>query len=154
MYTDKGIEVKTIFPDGPCTTGSTSEIVTLTTPQDRLWQELEYRYTDYKVNHSDLIINTKSASISIDPAKAIECDVYDFWKNIDCDKCPTPCTTGDTIEYIGSVRETPSDTLTGYTLTLSGSPVGKSFSCETYTTILKNEVDSLKKPILYFNCEL
>ena len=36
----------------------------------------------------------KNTSFSIDPAKSIECDVYNFWKNINCDECPTSCTTG------------------------------------------------------------
>ena len=39
------------------------------TPEERLWTDLEYRYTNYDVNHSDLIINVKNTTFSIDPCK-------------------------------------------------------------------------------------
>ena len=145
LYTDKGVKVLTTYPNGPCATGTSESSVVLTTPQNRLWQELEYRYTEYDAHHSDLIINTKSTSISVDPAKAIECDVYNFWRNIDCDKCPTSCeVSGSTVDYDGVVRATPTSELSGFTLTLSGTPGGSAFVCEDYTTILENEVNSLK----------
>ncbi len=120
VYYDNGVVEETIYPDGPCNTASTNNytITKLTEPQNRLWKELEYRYTEYDVNHSDLILNTKSATFAIDPANAIECDVYNFWKNIDCDECPTSCDSGSTISYEGSVRDTSSGTLSGYTLDL------------------------------------
>ena len=120
VYYDNGVVEETIYPDGPCNTASTNNytITKLTEPQNRLWKELEYRYTEYDVNHSDLILNTKSATFAIDPANAIECDVYNFWKNIDCDECPTSCDSGSTITYEGSVRDTSSGTLSGYTLDL------------------------------------
>jgi hypothetical protein len=38
------------------------------------------RNTNYNINDSRLIINTKEVSISLDIAKAIECDVYNFNK--------------------------------------------------------------------------
>jgi hypothetical protein len=144
VYTDQGVVTKTIYPEGECNTMSTSnyEITKLTTPKDRLWLDLEYRYTNYEVNHSDLILNVKNASFSIDPAKAIECDVYDFWKSIDCDNCPTSCTTGDTITFSGQVYT--STTLGNYTLDVSASTSGILFSCDTYTSILTDQVLELK----------
>ena len=50
--------------------------------ENRVWSDLEYRYTHYNVNHDDLILNSKSTIFRIDPAKAIECDVYDFFRSI------------------------------------------------------------------------
>ena len=93
VYYDDGVIKETIYPDGSCNTGSTNnyEIIKLGEQQERLWLDLEYRYTDYNINHSDLILNVKNTSFSIDPAKAIECDVFNYWKNIDCDNCPTKC---------------------------------------------------------------
>ena len=144
VYYDDGVKTETINPDGECNTQSTniSNVTRLTTPQERLWTNLEYRYTDYDVNHSDLIINVKNTSFSIDPAKAIECDVYDFWKQINCDECPTSCTTADTITFSGQVYT--STTLGDYTLDVSASTNGISFSCDTYTTILSGQVIELK----------
>ena len=144
VYTDKGVVTETISPEGECNTMSTSNynVTKLTTPEERLWTNLEYRYTNYGVNHSDLIINVKNASFSIDPAKAIECDVYDFWKNIDCDNCPTSCTTGETITFSGQVYT--STTLGDYTLDVSASTSGILFSCDTYTSILTDQVLELK----------
>ena len=118
-------------------------VTKMVTPENRLWQELEYRYTEYENPHSDLILNTKSATFSIDPAKAIECDVYYFWKNIDCDDCPTSCVSGETVDLSAGVYS--GDTLIDYTLPLSGTPTGSlTFSCETLTTILEEQVTELK----------
>jgi len=144
VYTDKGVVTNTIYPDGECNVDSSNNttITKLTTPEERLWTNLEYRYTNYDVHHSDLIINVKNTSFSIDPAKSIECDVYNFWKNIDCDECPTSCTSGETIVFSGQVYS--STTLDDYTLDVSASTVGISFSCDTYTTILTNQVLELK----------
>jgi hypothetical protein len=78
--------------------------------EERLWSNLEYRYTDYDVTHSDLIVNSKEVAFRIDPAKAIECDVYNFWKQIDCDAC-----TGATNDCLISGTTTVNNiyTLTG-----------------------------------------
>ena len=144
VYTDKGVVTETICPEGECNTMSTNtyDITKLTTPEERLWTNLEYRYTNYDVNHSDLIINVKNTSFSIDPSKAIECDVFNFWKNIDCSDCPTSCTTGDTITFSGQVYT--STTLGDYTLDVSASTGGLIFSCDTYTSILTEQVLELK----------
>ena len=144
VYTDQGVVTETIYSDGECNTESTNNttITKLTTPENRLWTNLEYRYTNYDVNHSDLIVNVKNTSFSIDPAKAIECDVYNFWKNIDCDNCPTSCTTGETITFSGQVYT--STTLGNYTLDVSASTIGILFSCDTYTSILTDQVLELK----------
>ena len=151
VYTEAGIKEETIYPYGICNSGSTENYTVnkMVTPENRLWQELEYRYTEYDVNHSDLIINTKSTAFAIDPANAIECDVYNFWKNIDCDECPTSCSSGDSVTFDGEVYYT-GGTLTGYTIELSGTtPAGLIFSCETYTNILQNQVLELKND--YYN---
>jgi hypothetical protein len=144
VYTDTGVVTETIYSDGECNTESTNNttITKLTTPEERLWTNLEYRYTNYDVNHSDLILNVKNTSFSIDPAKSIECDVYNFWKNIDCDNCPTSCTTGETITFSGQVYT--STTLGDYTLDVSASTSGILFSCDTYTSILTDQVLELK----------
>jgi hypothetical protein len=113
------------------------------TPEERLWADLEYRYTNYDVNHSDLIINVKNTTFSIDPSKAIECDVFNYWKNIDCDGgCPTSCTSASTVVYSGQVYS--STTLVDYTLDLSASTTGLTFSCSTFTDTLENQVTELK----------
>ena len=121
VYTDGGVVKETIYPDGSCNTESTNNytITKLTTPTHRLWQELEYRYTEYDVPHSDLIINTKSATFAIDPANAIECDVYHFWKTINCNECPTSCVSGETIFLDEKVQYTGTS-LSKYSLPLSG----------------------------------
>lgn len=145
VYTDQGIITETIYPDGPCNTASTSnyQVVKLGTPEERLWTDLEYRYTNYDVNHSDLIINVKNTTFSIDPAKAIECDVFNFWKNIDCSgSCPTNCTSASTVVYSGQVYS--STTLFDYSLDLSASTTGLTFSCSTFTNTLVNQVTELK----------
>ena len=144
VYTDQGVVTETIYPEGECNTNSSKnyDITKLITPEERLWTNLEYRYTNYDVNHSDLILNVKNTSFSIDPAKSIECDVYDFWKNINCDECPTSCTTGETITFSGQVYT--STTLGDYTLDVSASTSGITFSCDTYTSILTDQVLELK----------
>ena len=144
VYTNGGLLTKTIYPDGECNTGSTTNysVVKLQTPQERLWANLEYRYTNYDVYHSDLIMNVKNTSFSVDPAKAIECDVFDFWKQIDCDNCPIE--TGCTISYSGDVFYTGTTT-DSYVLDLNiVSTTGLTFSCDTYTDILKSQVIELK----------
>jgi len=145
VYTDQGIITETVYPDGACNTASTNnyQIVKMGTPEERLWTDLEYRYTNYDVNHSDLIINVKNTTFSIDPAKAIECDVFNFWKNIDCSgSCPTSCTSASTVEYNGQVYS--STTLVDYTLDLSASTTGLTFSCSTITNSLETIVTDLK----------
>ena len=145
VYTEQGIIRETIYPDGPCNTASTSnyQIVKMGTPEERLWTDLEYRYTNYDVNHSDLIINVKNTTFSIDPAKAIECDVFNYWKNIDCSgSCPTSCTSASTVVYDGQVYS--STTLVDYTLDLSASTSGLTFSCSTITNSLETIVTNLK----------
>jgi len=145
VYNTQGLETVTVYPNGECNTESTNnyDVTKLITPENRLWKELEYRYTEYENPHSDLILNTKSATFSIDPAKAIECDVYYFWKNIDCDDCPTSCVSGETVDLSAGVYS--GDTLIDYTLPLSGTPTGSlTFSCETLTTILEEQVTELK----------
>jgi hypothetical protein len=145
VHTDQGIIRETVYPDGPCNTTSTSnyQIVKMGTPEDRLWTDLEYRYTNYDVNHSDLIINVKNTTFSIDPAKAIECDVFNYWKNIDCSgSCPTSCTSASTVVYDGQVYS--STTLVDYTLDLSASTSGLTFSCSTITNSLETIVTNLK----------
>jgi len=172
VYYDDGVITETVYPNGECNTGSTSnyDIVRLGEEEERLWLDLEYRYTDYNINHSDLILNVKNTSFSIDPAKAIECDVFNYWKNIDCDNCPTNCETDNyifessedylfmgsedfifqdqssllQIKFSGDVTYT-STTLDSYVLTLDGnSTSGLTFSCETYTDILQTQVIELK----------
>ncbi len=172
VYYDDGVITETIYPNGECNTGSTSnyDIVKLGKEQERLWLDLEYRYTDYNINHSDLILNVKNTSFSIDPAKAIECDVFNYWKNIDCDNCPTNCQTDNyifessedylfmgaedfifqdqssllQINFSGDVSYT-SSTLDSYVLSLDGEPTtGLTFSCETYTDLLQTQVIELK----------
>ena len=144
VYYDDGVVKQTIYPNGDCNTGSTSnyEIVKLGAQQERLWLDLEYRYTDYDVNHSDLILNVKNSTFSIDPAKAIECDVFNYWKNIDCNNCINSCTSANTVIFSGQVYS--STTLENYTLDLSASTSGLTFSCSTFTDLLENQVLELK----------
>jgi hypothetical protein len=170
VYYDGGVVKETIYPNGECNTGSTNnyEIVRITNPEERLWLDLEYRYTNYDVYHSDLILNVKNTSFSIDPAKSIECDVFNFWKRIDCDNCPTDCNTDNYIfqsdedylfmgseEYIFQDQIATyinfngvlniNNTLTNYTIDLGASTSSViPFSCETFTNILQNQVIELK----------
>ena len=146
VYTTDGIVTQTVYPNGECNTECSEnyEVTKILSPINRYWEELEYRYTDYDTNHSDLIINTKSATFALDPANAIECDVYNFWREINCDECPTACETGGTVSFTGELIVS-GDTISGYTLELSGTTVGgPTFSCETYTTILENQIVELK----------
>lgn len=145
VYYDAGVVKETLYPNGECNTESdiNYEIVKIKSPQERLWTDLEYRYTNYNNYHSDLLINVKNTTFSIDPAKSIECDVFNYWKNIDCDGgCPTNCTSSDTIIYSGLVFS--SSTLLNYNIDLSGSTVGLPFSCSTITNLLSNQVIELK----------
>ena len=146
VYKGDTITPVTNLPDGKCQKNE----VTCATPlqinaQNRLWQNLEYRYTEYDFNHSDLIINTKSAGFQIDPSKSIECDVYNFWKNIDCDECPTSCTSGESVTYEGKVQYTGTS-YTDYSVTLSGTSSG-SFTgdCNTYVNLLDTNTNLLKE---------
>lgn len=120
VYFEDGVKEEVKYPDGECNVNSENNftVTKLVDPQERLWKELEYRYTEYDINHSDLLLNTKSATFAIDPANAIECDVYNFWKNIDCDDCPTSCVSGETVVYSDSVIS--GDTLIPYSLPLTG----------------------------------
>lgn len=167
VYYDDGVVKQTIYPNGDCNTGSTSnyEIVKLGAQQERLWLDLEYRYTDYDINHSDLILNVKNATFSIDPAKAIECDVFNYWKNIDCDNCPTKCLEDsktfedqddflfqDCNTYLFEDQSTEHSVVfsgevlsSGYTLSFNDIvTTGLTFSCSTYTDSLTQSVLSLK----------
>jgi len=103
--------------------------LTFPKPQERYWDNLEYRYTDYSVNHSKLVLNSKSTTFRIDPANAIECDVYNFWQEVDCDECNTifSCNTATTLTYTNP---------TGGTLPLSGASCG-SFDCNDILTDIK-----------------
>ena len=105
------------------------KILTFPKPQVRYWDNLEYRYTDYSVNHSKLVLNSKSTTFRIDPANAIECDVYNFWQEVDCGGCNTlfSCTTASTLTYTNP---------TGGTLPLSGVSCS-SFDCYDVLTDIK-----------------
>ena len=167
VYYDDGVVKETITPNGECNTGTTSnyEIIRLGKEQERLWLDLEYRYTDYNINHSDLIINVKNTTFSIDPSKAIECDVFNYWKNIDCDNCPTKCLEDSKVfeddddflfqdcnTYIFEDQSTEHSVVfsgevlsSGYTLNFDDiETTGLTFSCSTYTDSLTQSVLSLK----------
>ena len=105
------------------------KILTFPKPQVRYWDNLEYRYTDYSVNHSKLVLNNKSTTFRIDPANAIECDVYNFWQEVDCGGCNTlfSCNTATTLTYTNP---------TGGTLPLSGASCS-SFDCDDVLTDIK-----------------
>jgi hypothetical protein len=91
----------------PAQLDNTTKIIKFEKPQERLWLDLEYRNADYEVNHEHLVLNSKSATFRIDAAKAIECDVYNFWQQIDCSSSACTGTTS---------AVTKSDCLiTGYT---------------------------------------
>ena len=167
VYYDDGVIRETIYPNGECNTDSQNnyEIIKLGEQQDRLWLDLEYRYTDYSINHSDLILNVKNTTFSIDPAKAIECDVFNYWKNIDCDNCPTKCVDDSKVfednddflfqdcnTYIFENQSTLLSVVfsgevlsSGYTLTFDDiTTSGLTFSCSTYTDVLEQKVLELK----------
>ena len=115
--------------------------LTFPKPQERYWDNLEYRYTDYSVNHSKLVLNSKSTTFRIDPANAIECDVYNFWQEIDCDECNTifSCNTATTLTYTNP---------TGGTLPLSGFSCG-SFDCNDVLTDIKYGYSTWLKTLTY-----
>jgi len=146
VYVGDSIKPVKNLPDGKCVENE----VTCATPleittQNRLWQNLEYRYTEYDFNHSDLIINSKSAAFQIDPSKSIECDVYNFWKNINCDECPSSCSSGESVTYEGVFTYTGESTQ-NYELTLSATSVGSMLSdCEIYNGLLENIVEDIKE---------
>jgi len=150
VYVGDSITPVSYLPDGECQKNE----VTCSTPlqitaQNRLWQNLEYRYTEYDFNHSDLIINSKSAAFQIDPSKSIECDVYNFWKNIDCDECPSPCSSGDSVTYDGEFLYT-GGTSESYSLSLSGTSTGTMLGdCGIYKGELENIVEHIKEE--YYN---
>jgi hypothetical protein len=75
------------------------------------------------------VLNSKETSFRIDPANAIECDVYNFWQEIDCDDCNTlfSCATATTLTYTNP---------TGGTLPLSGVSCG-SFDCNDILSDIK-----------------
>ena len=55
---------------------------------------LDWRNTEYNINHSDLSINTKEIDLNIDPAKAIEGDVFKYVFN---NPCALDCNSGTTV---------------------------------------------------------
>ncbi len=117
VFSDGGVTTKYSVSNNYSEALSTDKkTLTFPKPQERYSGNLEYRYTDYSVNHSKLVLNSKGTSFRIDPANAIECDVYNFWQEIDCDECNTlfSCTTATTLTYTNP---------TGGTLPLSGTPV-------------------------------
>lgn len=61
---------------------------------EKRYYELEWRNTEYTINNYQLSINTKEIDLNIDPAKAIEGDVYKFIFN---NPCVLDCTSGTTI---------------------------------------------------------
>ena len=172
VYYEDGVVKETVYPNGECNTESIDnfDVVKINSPQERLWTDLEYRYTNYDNYHSDLLINVKNTTFSIDPSKSIECDVFNFWRNIDCDNCPSP-NSCDSDNYIFQTSEDYlfmegvdyifqdqiitysnfNDTLnvtgtsTNYNLDLGDATFDVlSFSCETYTNTLQNQVLELK----------
>jgi len=62
-------------------------------PEKRVY-ELGWRDTEYNINHYKLSINTKEIDLDIDPAKAIEGDVYKYFFN---NPCGLGCTSGTTV---------------------------------------------------------
>ena len=116
------------YTDGGVVTANTKTVYT--EPQERSQSGMEYRYTDYTVNHSKLVINSKETTFRIDPSNAVECDVYGFWQEIDCDTCDTAysCSTGTTLSYTNP---------TGGTIGLSGTVVTSSFDCNEISNQLR-----------------
>lgn len=60
---------------------------------DRRLFELPWRGTDYRINNYKLGINTKEIDLNLDPALAIEGDVYNFIYN---NPCALDCSSGST----------------------------------------------------------
>jgi hypothetical protein len=130
VFSDGGVTTKYIVSNNSCNPSPTDEkILTFSKPQERYRDTLEYRYTDYSVNHSKLVLNSKETSFRIDPANAIECDVYNFWQEIDCDNCNTlfSCATATTLTYTNP---------NGGTLPLSGASCS-SFDCDDILSDIK-----------------
>jgi hypothetical protein len=122
-----------VYSDGGVVTADTKTI--FTKPQERSESGMEYRYTDYTANHSKLVINSKETTFRIDPSNAVECDVYGFWQEIDCDTCDTTysCTTATTLNYTNP---------TGGTIGLTGTVVTSSFDCNDISNQLKTNNDT------------
>jgi hypothetical protein len=55
---------------------------------------LDWRNTEYNINHHKLSINTKEIDLNIDPAKAIEGDVFKYFFN---NPCGLDCSSGTTV---------------------------------------------------------
>jgi len=62
--------------------------------KDRRLFELPWRGTDYYINHYKLGVNTKEIDLSIDPANAIEGDIYNYLFN---NPCALECSSGSTL---------------------------------------------------------
>jgi len=60
---------------------------------------LDWRNTEYNINHHKLAINTKEIDLNIDPAKAIEGDVFKYAFN---NPCVLGCSSGTTIVEFNS----------------------------------------------------
>jgi hypothetical protein len=67
-------------------------------PEKRFYQ-LDWRNTEYTINDYRLSINTKEIDLNIDPAKAIEGDVF---KYLNSNPCALDCTTGTTILHMST----------------------------------------------------
>lgn len=73
--------------------------------EDRVFN-LSRRQTDYQVNHSKLVINSKEIDLDIDPAKAIESNVFSYVK-YNGDKTISFLDNGFYSGYAGFVFATP-----------------------------------------------
>lgn len=62
-------------------------------PEKRTYY-LDWRNSEYNINHHKLAINTKEIDLNIDPAKAIEGDVFKYFFN---NPCGLGCTSGTTL---------------------------------------------------------
>ena len=126
------------YSDGGVTTGDTKMM--FTKPQERSQSGMEYRYTDYTTNHSKLVVNSKETTFRIDPSNAVECDVYGFWQEMDCDTCDTSysCSTGTTLAYTNP---------TGGTIGLTGTVVTSSFNCNEISNQLKTNNENWRDKV-------
>ena len=127
-----------LYTDGGVMTSDTKTI--FTEPQERDQSGMEYRYTDYTVNHSKLVVNSKETTFRIDPANAVECDVYGFWQEIDCNTCDTSysCSTATTLTY-----ENP----TGGTVGLVGTVTTTTFDCRSIIRQIKSNNHAWRKAV-------
>ena len=127
-----------LYTDGGVITADTKTI--FTEPQERDQSGMEYRYTDYTVNHSKLVVNSKETTFRIDPANAVECDVYGFWQEIDCDTCDTDysCSTATTLTY---------DNPTGGTVGLVGTVTTTTFDCRSIIAQIKGNNRAWRKAV-------